>query len=827
MAQQMIALGAAALLGLGLVAVAHAESADTNVEAVVPEEGLSAVAGEPSGERRGPLSIEELVVTARKRAENLLDTPVAVTAFSASRIQEFDIRRIEDITSHVPNLAYDASVDSSIASRVQLRGVGNGDSIATDDPGVGVYLDGVYLARAQAGLLAVVDVDRIEVLRGPQGALFGKNTIGGAVNIIPVAPDLSSRGGEAEIRVGNYDLFESRVSLNLPLIPERAAARFSFASTTRDGFTSNKVGTDLDDDKLLAFRAQLRVLPTDDLEINLALDHALEDRKPQGVKCKVVNPFPFGTNADTRPDLVPFATRFRSAPTAAGLAQQAGVTNPAQQLANLQSGANPFLEACAQDELRDNRTVASDQSSQEEDLRTIGTSSVINWDMADGLTLKSISSWRRQELDSSRDFDATPLTFLHVSAVNAGRFQSDQISQEVQLLGIGLRGRLRYLLGAFALIDKTNNRFYPSAGFGQSFIVPAPTPTGFTLLPQALRSSRLKTRNTTYAGFGQGTYAITDSLRATLGLRVTTERKQVRRDDQCQTAGILCPNGNDFLFGFEGSTRSKDLSPMATIQYALSDTANVYLSWGRSFKSGGFNGRVDTPDLTDDFEDERLTTYELGFKSLLWDTRVSVAGAIYDSIYEEIQLSVNRPSELTGVNQTFVTNAGEARIRGAELEARILLMPGLELGTTIGVTNARFTSFDTPAPSLGSSQIQDDPKDRQLQNTPAYTMNFGVSYEVPLGSFGSVRARTDWTHTGRSGTDTDDTPVLRKGKHGELDARLTWLLPDGDTEVVMFGSNLLDREYVTNGIDLGSTIGHALLIYNEPRTYGMAIRRRF
>jgi iron complex outermembrane recepter protein len=820
------------MLALLLPILALGSSRSAAAQSAVAD-GDASAAGEPVGaddagsDRGRTLSIEELVVTARKRAENLQDTPVAITALARRDLKDYNIRRIQDISTQVPNLAFDASADSSVASRINLRAVGNGDSIPTDDPGVGVFLDGVYLARAQSSLLAVVDVERVEVVRGPQGTIFGKNTIGGAINIIPVKPDLVERGGEAEIRLGSYDMFDSRVSLNVPIIPEAAAARFSVATSTRDGFVTNKLGSDLDDEKLLSVRAQLRVVPTDDLEINLSADHALEDRKPQAFKCKVVNPFPAGTTALTRPDLAATGTRFRSAPANAGLAQQLGVTSPLQQATNLLTGANPFLDACAEDSLRDTRTVASDLSFQEDDLRTLGAASTVAWDLGGALTLKSISAWRRQELDSARDFDATGFNLVPINVIDAGRYQQDQISQEFQLLGNAIDGRLTYVLGVFALTEKTHNRGYVSLALGQSFLVLAPTPTGFASVTPSLLSTRLSARNSTYAAFGQGTYSLTRKLRATLGLRVTKERKQLRRDDQCQSAGFLCPATGTVLFGFEGATRSSDLSPSATLDYSIGQTANVYASFTRGFKSGGFNGRADSPALTDEIDDERLTTYEVGFKSMLWDNRLRLAGAVFDSIYEDIQLSANRSNPLSGANQTFVTNAGEARIRGAELEMRAILLPGLELSSALGVTHARYTDFDVPPLGPNDSQLADDPEDRQLPNTPAYTMNFALSYGFDVGQLGNLRARADWTHVGRSGTDTVDTPELRKGKHGELDAQLIWAWPDGTTELVLFGDNLFDREYLTNGINLGTSFGHALRVYNEPRTYGMELRRRF
>src|SRR5262245_5682803 len=260
--QLMVAAGALALAAQGALAD----------ETQAPKGGESRPSA-ASPRRTRPIGIEQLTVTARKREERLQDTPLSVSAFAGPDLADLDVRRIDEIADQVPNLAFDASSENSQAARVYMRGVGNGDSIASDDPGVGIYLDGVYLARAQSSLLTISDVDRVEVLRGPQGTLFGKNTIGGTVNVITKKPTLDDFGGSAEVRYGNYNRFDSRVALNVPLAAETAAMRFSMATASRDGFQKNKgVGPDLDDDKLLAFRSQLLALPSDNLELILSAD---------------------------------------------------------------------------------------------------------------------------------------------------------------------------------------------------------------------------------------------------------------------------------------------------------------------------------------------------------------------------------------------------------------------------------------------------------------------------------------------------------------------------------------------------------------------------
>jgi iron complex outermembrane recepter protein len=833
MERQMMLCNARGIRSIGLSAASAFALIAGAAPTAVADEPRPPQSGETRTARRKPIGLEELTVTARKRAERLQDTPVAVSAFSSADLKDADIRRINDISNQVPNLSYDATTETSGAARVNLRGVGNGDPILSDDPGVGIYLDGVYLARAQGTLFTVSDVERVEVLRGPQGTLFGKNTIGGAVNVITRKPELDDFFGTAEVRVGNYRRFDTRLSLNLPVVDERAAARLSFATATADGFTKNKgTGSDLDDDKLLGVRGQLLALPTDSLEVLLSLDHSREDRKPRGYKCKVSNPFPVAANAMTRPDLAATGTEFRSAPSTAIVAQQVDVRGTGQQLANLATGANPFLDACAQDELRDTRSVDSDLSYQREDLGTSGATATLSWSIDENLSLRSISSWRRQELEQRRDFDATGLRFVAQDAVDAGGEQQDQLSQELQLTGRGLDGRLSYVAGLFWFSEKNADRGYIGSSTGSTILFPSdfPNPSPLVVTPTTYDAFRLQVENRSYAAFGQGTYDLTDRLSLTLGARLTAERKRARRDSVCQGVGLspggMCAATGQINFAFEGVSRSKEISPITTLKYELSDAAQVYASWSRGFKSGGFNGRADSASLTNELDDEKLTSYELGFKTLLFDDRLRVNGAFFHDVYEDIQLSIVRGNATTTQLEIFVTNAGRAEINGAELELRAIPTPGLELFSTAGVTHARYTEFDAPA-DPADSRIPDDPEDRSLPNTPAYTLNVGMSYLLPLGSLGDLRARSDWSVIGRSGADVVDSRTLRRSKHGELDAQLAWMLPDGRTELVLFGSNLLDREHVVNGIDFGASFGNAVLVYNAPRTYGLEVRRSF
>jgi iron complex outermembrane receptor protein len=247
------------------------------------------------------------------------------------------------------------------------------------------------------------------------------------------------------------------------------------------------------------------------------------------------------------------------------------------------------------------------------------------------------------------------------------------------------------------------------------------------------------------------------------------------------------------------------------------DDLLLYSNFSKGFKSGGFNGRANALALTNEIDDEKVTAYEIGAKTQWFDNRLVLNVAGYWNIYEDIQLTI--PSGGNAQAQILVENAGEAVIKGVELEMRALPLPGLELTISGGVTNAGYTEFDDPQNTRA--------KERDLLAVPNYTGNFAAAYTFPIGDLGDLRLRGEWSHRGASSTDVVDTRQLRKGKNGELDATIGFAMADGVTEVVLFGKNLLNRSYFVNGVSLASSFGHTYRFFNDPRTYGIEIRRQF
>jgi len=496
-----------------------------------------------------------------------------------------------------------------------------------------------------------------------------------------------------------------------------------------------------------------------------------------------------------------------------------------------------FLGACAQSDATDNYTVFSNLTFAKEHLDQLGTAATWTWELNDSLEFKSISSWRRQEIEDRFDADATGIGLGEQDSIDAGNEQQDAFSQELQLVGSAFDERLTYVAGLYGFRERNRDRQYfgilPNEDISANFGAPPGTVTG------ALRKIVLRSLNQSFAGFFQGTYELDRSFALDFGLRRTLERKRVDRAESIDRSGFYVdpcdgtpnqnPSGGTGLVAaspeplacstFDRSTRSSDWSPVVRLSYRPNRDMNLYLGWSRGFKSGGFNGRADDPVLFAKIGDEKVSTYELGMKGFFADDRLRVSGAVFHTIHADIQRTITTVSSNGAGLGIIVVNAGEAVINGAELEVEADLFDRLGLRTSIGMLHSRYTRFDSPRDPTA--------KDNDLTFAPPYTLSFGVSYEVPFPKYGSLRALADWTQVGNMVASTNDARALRQGKRGELSGQVIWNVGDDKTEVVLYGNNLLNREYLLDGLDFSDSFGDTLQYYNDPGTFGVEIRRAF
>jgi len=736
--------------------------------------------------------IDELITTARRRNEAVQKTPVAVTSFNGRDLLVRDVRRLSGVDGLAPNVAIDNAFGAAAAGRLTIRGVGQIETTTSFDPAVGVYVDGAYVARAQGQLGSIFDVERIEVLRGPQGALYGKNTIGGAINVTTRKPEFDF-DANGTVRVGNYDRFDTRLNLNIPLVEERAAMRISLASNYDDGYEDNDfLDERLSTDRLLGARTQLLVLPTNDTELILSGEYTREDRRPQGSQCKVTGP--------------------ASLPVA--------VAQGAQLLAD-------GFATCAASQARSNQSFLSDIPA-DDDFRVVHFTGTFNWELSDSLMFRSISTFRNQHYDVQQDLDGSELGIAQ-SQPDQGIIDTNAYSQEFQLTGRAADDRLFYVLGLFAFGERIDDDT-PGGGsllapeLQRRLALPPTDPRSSIGIPLPILEEMREVSNRSYAAFGSLTYQVTPELSATFGLRRTVERRRLKKRDFALTSGfnpaaltLVAPG--DQVFDFERSARFSDFSPSASLAYQVTPDILSYVSYSTGFRSGGFNGRANflNPDVGK-IDPEDLTTYEVGVKSSFFDSRLVLNAVGFYSIYEDIQRPIFGPGP-NGLLAISFQNAAEARLHGAEIELAAVPLPGLRLETSIGTFRGRYTKFDDPSTP--------DIDDSRLPGQPNYLMSFAVGYELPVSTLGVMSSRVQWTHRGQQANDARDTSAIRSSKYGLLSAQLSFEMSDGKTELTVFGSNLLDREYINNGIDASDTAGRALVFQGPPRRYGLEVSRSF
>jgi iron complex outermembrane receptor protein len=769
-----------------------------------------------------PPGIEQIMVTARRRPEDLQVAPLALSALEASALREAMPTRLDDLAHLVPNLQL-APDDTGAALRVQVRGVGISDWINTRDPSVGLYVDGAYVPRAQGALLDVTDVERVEVLRGPQGTLYGRNAIGGAINVISRKPD-TEREGEVSLRTGSSGLFETRSVLNAPLLDERLASRFSFTTRRRDGYTHNdRTGRSTDDDFFAGGRGSVSWRPGETLELNTTGDFARESRAGRGGQCRYSASAPAATGAVNDPYGV-------------------GAPQPIATLVPFMDMATGFVGRCVSSRASGDLDYRSEFAS-DIDVDVQGLSQTILWQPGMDLELKSISSWRRIEVARDQEFDYTESAFGRLQAAGD---QQDAWSQELSLAGSALDQRVDWNAGLYAFFEKVN------PGKELSLIG-----TGLGTLAFSYAAVNA-TENQDLSAFAQGTWHATEQLSVTAGIRRLTERKGwkhrrhalVGTTSDPQVGPIQANPGPDTALGtaddipidFDVAERFQAWTGLVNLAYQLHDDLLVYGQWASGYKSGGFNGRTNPSDLTtlESFDPEKLDSFELGVKSTWLDQSLRLNAALFHAIHHDLQQTLFKSAD-DGSFASVVRNASKAVVRGAEVELAAQLAGGFDVGMALGITDARYLDNDRqsryigPGPNGVFGDGDDAPRilDRDgedFYNTPTYTAALSAGYSFP-SSLGLWSTRLAWYAQSSvnfaPSEDIQGSTFGRQGEYGLLDARIGLKLPDGRTELALWGRNLLDRRYLNGALDFTDGFAVTAVYFGAPRSFGLELRRSF
>jgi iron complex outermembrane recepter protein len=707
---------------------------------------------------------EVIYVTARRREEPLQTTPIAVTAITPDDLEERNITDLQEITTAAPNLKLDSVTYSSMTARTYIRGIGQDDSVVTADPGVGIYIDGVYLGRAQSALQAINDVERIEVLRGPQGTLFGRNTIGGAINIITATPEGGAFSGNVMLRAGDYDLLESRLSLDFPLT-DKLFARLSTATVDSDGYMTNAFdGGDRNDRNLTGGRLALRWLVGDSFTGDLAVDYTEQDRKAQIGEC-----------------------RYTGRGALVGIANIFGFRQACEATAN---DGDPFLGAAD--------FLDTDES------EATGFTLKLNW-VGSRLSLLSTSAYREADSLLALDLDLSAVSyFTQVAGVDY-----EQVSQEVQLNGGG--DRYQYTAGVYYFREEVLGTAVTTtlAQFPATPFIPA---------VNALNSDVVaEPDNESIAAYGQADFELGERFAITAGVRYTEESKDISylsRLFLTDTIAADFDQGQDF----------EEVTGLLSASYELSDRVFGYASASRGFKSGGFNGRpLPGQGSLEPFEPEFVDAYELGLKSTLAGGQLTLNGALYYNDYQDLQLTIFQTTPAGGF-ASVVRNAGQATVQGAEVELRAFTGNGFQFFGHLGLIDAEYDEFFA---DLDGDGVPSDNSDLDFKHTPPWEYGFGIQYARAIGDRNALTLQAEINGRDSTPSVTANVPGTEIESYDLVNARVAYDFLGGKLQLAGWGRNLTDEAYTSTGLSFGDSLGYVLVFYAPPRSWGADLRWRF
>ena len=740
-------------------------------------------------------SLEEIVVTARKREESLQETPIAISAFTAEALERQLIQSTVDLDQVSPNLqfaSYGPLTGNNAAAQVYIRGIGQSDGSSGVDPGVGLYIDDVYMGRSVGGVMEFRDIANVQVLRGPQGTLFGRNTIGGAVLLSTTLPG-DELGGSVRVGVGDDSLREVFAAVDLP-ISDTVGMRVSGGMRERDGYVTRTYdGLDLGNEDTSTFQSTLRWEPSDAVTLTLRGDYTKSDENG--------SPFVYVT-MNGRQAFPAAISRGAGCP---------GATFPPPSVPQ-----DIVDQRCANDATWDlghftNGGTAKASSS----LDNWGLSAVLDWEISPTFTLKSVSAYRELEWEGSRDADNTALLVLHTEYSSNG----DQKSQELQ--GLFDFGSVKGVVGAFYFEESIEDML------SVPFAAPPPL-VASGAIPGSRDYQQAFIENDNWAGFTQWTFDVTDALSLTAGVRHTEETKGIEIisftttpltapvviPTTYNTPGVPGPGLNILLQPFENEYTSTTGS--ASVQYEFSSSFMTYLSWSQGFKSGGFNQRYNNAppgNVPVAFDEEEAETYELGFKSEFGGA-FRLNGAIFRTAYDEMQLTYR-----LGI-VPLLFNAGESKIEGAELE--FTYAPGaLVIEGSLGYLD---NEFEEIAQVPGTTQTV-GPSNR-LPFTPEVQGNLGIGYEFTLGA-GTLTPRVNVSYTDEQYFDAaNSVEVAQLEEVTLLNLSLTWAM---DNWKIRGGlNNATDEDYrVAGNSSFSTSAGYAEAIYARPRNWFLSAQYTF
>lgn len=721
----------------------------------------------------GNQGLQDIVVTARKRAENLQNVASSISALSTLELERRFDSDVRDFAGASPNVVIDdiQQGPGGVAS-IYIRGIGVADVEKSVDPAVGVVIDDIYVGQSSGSLLKAIDIDRVEVLRGPQGTLFGRNAAGGVINLSRSRPT-QELSGKARLTYGRFNTATAEGVISFGLA-ENLALKVSGAYETSDGYFYNRTHRKHGQtSRFWAVGAQLLFTPTDRFEFSVSYDRQ-ETRQDPGQLLSV----PRSTDM--------FCTEFDQC------SPSPGVPTSGDRYESLVNGR-----------LDRNAWFHLDMA--------IGKA---NYDLGGDFDLTYILGHLKTSEDATQDWDGSALTLYHTDRPARWR----QTTHELRL-SKGGSGPLTFVLGGYLWDSKYTINLKNYIGFGG-----APMLTSAQDVSQTTKS---------YAVFFEGDYRLTDKLKLTLGARYTRDRKSNLVNDgtiylydsteEVDPYSIIEPsveNGSIVMTDRVRQSWSK-FTPKVSLSYDWTGAFMTYALWSRGYRSGGFNGQPATlSSATIPYNPETLDNFEAGFKSELFDRRLRVNASIYLMKYKDMQqhLSVPAPGASTQ-RESRIINASKADLKGFEIDFTSRLNDNFSLNGNIGYLDSKYKDF------VGDIYNNGTPIDAtflKLRRAPKWTWNLGATYEADVGP-GSFWVTGMVHYLGAHELTFHNNPNLRNKGQYIVDASINYKI--NNTTISLFGKNLAKENGWTVGYDVQGIWSYAAP--RPPRVWGVAATQVF
>jgi iron complex outermembrane receptor protein len=804
------------------------------------QERTSAAAAETTSAPADNNALAEVIVEAQYRKQDLQDTPISITALSAESLAARGAQSVLDIASQAPNVTLERGVASNGPTlQAFIRGVGQTDFNYAFEPGVGMYVDDVYYSTITGSVLDLLDLSRVEVLRGPQGTLEGMNSMGGAIKLYSKLPN-GQDDGYLEGTYGSFNRADFRGGANFTVIPDQLFMRIAGVERHQDGYVKDydyacshaqlaatytiptsltnsgcEIGTE-GGTNYQGVRLTVRWVPTDRLEGVFAGDYTSDrsDPVPQtllyvgsmatpGLPAALQGKYPMNTSAPVN---------------GLPLANSAGVSpyitySPFGPYAGDPGSRSPYVTYGTFTDVKPPDGTAAYSDPRDTSLDSYGASATFHYKISDDFNLTSISAYRRYSAYWASDYDATQLS----NALLSYDVWHWQFSQELRLAGQLAQGKVDWVLGGFYFDERSHYGGRVDQGsqeFVESDIIPG----------------------SNKAAFANAGWHITDQLEFNAGLRYTQENKDFDYgrfgvpNTPVAPPYLPCPQLNGAvvfipvcaLNGVVGRFSDHNVDYRAVLQYTWIPGLMTYASVSTGFKGGGVNPRPFYPSQAEPFKPEKLVNYEVGLKSSWWDQRVTANLSLFDSRYEAIQLAVSSGCDLAP-GQTLCSlylNTGDGHQRGVELELHARPTARLSIDASASYLHFSYSSITPQAAAAGVHQGMATPY------SPSAKADAGIQYTLDVGSLATLTPRFDVSHQASLYQSAANNWTNLLPGYTLLNGHLTWAPRDGKWQAVLEGTNLTNKLYYTG---TSFTVNAYTLVGSPaaPREWALTLKRYF